>query len=329
MLSHRTNVILVLTLIVLATGMAIRKSSERAQLTREPETTTTRTAQPVSKKVLEIREVNSAYSIQPERSPARYRDLFLESENYWTYIAIARTAASAGNADAQYYISKALRYCNDQYDRYFKRSGNTLTLDEGLQHAMAQDIPYQVAQLVYDKCHEMAENLKEDPTFESAINWLYKAADAGQPLAQIDKAAILMIQEQNYRDSMTPDTVKATMATSDARPRELLRDAIASLDPAALMSMASIPINANSSDNWVVNSMAWRLVACERGYDCSEQAEWVRETCLFDTDCAPGDSGVDLINKRIAVNDQEVRNRADEINRELDDGAWSELIPDE
>jgi hypothetical protein len=119
------------------------------------------------------------------------------------------------------------------------------------------------------------------------------------------------------------------MAISDARPRELLRDAIASLDPAVLMSTASSPLNVNFYDDWEANSMAWRLVACEPGYDCSEQAEWVRETCLFDADCAPGDSGVDLINKRIAANDQEVRNRADQLSRELDDGAWSELIPDE
>ena len=63
---------------------------------------------------------------------------------------------------------------------------------------------------------------------------------------------------------------------------------------------------------------AWRLAACRRGYDCSQQAEWLRFHCGMDFNCQPYESGIDYIRRNNGADFDELERRAGELNAKLD-----------
>jgi hypothetical protein len=70
---------------------------------------------------------------------------------------------------------------------------------------------------------------------------------------------------------------------------------------------------------------AWRLAACERGYDCSDRAEWRQVMCRGDYNCQPGESAADLIHRATGNDFPEIEELASSLNAKIDAGKFDEL----
>jgi hypothetical protein len=108
--------------------------------------------------------------------------------------------------------------------------------------------------------------------------------------------------------------------------RELLRAAVESRDPEVLFTIGEVQplLNPLSTEN-DINRLAWWVVACRRGFNCSASAEWVRSVC---GDTAPCASAVDSTDRlRMLAGDDwiKVRQLAREINSKLEAREWDEL----
>jgi TPR repeat protein len=273
------------------------------------------------KEVTHERPVSARNSFSNRSASTDYRKLLDDSGNYSQYVNSILAAAKNGDPDAQYYLSKALRYCDGGYRNYLQRSGRRLTLDEGLQFAVKTHRPFDLVQTVYDRCHELMEQGPSE--IGTAQDWLDKATRSGQPAAQ-GMTAVLLLNQEALRSIGAPNP-EPSMGV-DADPRELLRAAVQSRDPEVLwnVGLAQRAIN-QSSEEKVTNQLAWWIVACQRGFDCGANADWFRLACHYDSNCAPGETGLDYLQRNASQISPVAQERAVEINAKLDAGQWNEL----
>ncbi len=256
-----------------------------------------------------------------------YRKAFAEARNYWVYAQGILPAAVAGNANAQFYLSKVIERCDQDNRMYFQRRGRNIGLDEGLQYAVKRHLSMEVAQSVYEKCHDFQEH---DPAgLGRANDWLAKATAAGQPVAQATTATKLLLQdlmENQARAAGVPDPNVNSRITDGSDPHVLFRSAVESKDPEVLFEIGAAQglLNPESIDTHA-RWFAWLLVACQRGLDCSENADWVTYGCGGIVDCIPGSSPVDRVRKLAGDEWPHVQQRAEDINAKLDAGRWDEL----
>jgi len=256
-----------------------------------------------------------------------YKKSLAGANDYWAYAHQVLPAGKAGNADAQFYLSRALERCDEDNRLYFQRRGQRLTLDEGLQYAVKRHLSIEVAQSVYEKCHQFQEN--DSAEFGSAADWLAKATAAGQPLAETTTASKLLVQEmqQNFPragDVPNPNTSPKIENASD--PRSLFRSAVVSKDPEVLFVIGDSQglLDPASSDS-NTRRFAWWLVACQRGFGCSENAEWVKKSCGDDAGCRSASSPSDRVRSLAGDQWPEVQQRAQEISAALDADQWDKL----
>jgi hypothetical protein len=210
---------------------------------------------------------------------------------------------------------------------YFQHRGQKLGLDEGLQWAVKRYLPIDVAQSVYDKCHEFQEN--DLAELGTAADWLAKATAAGQPLAEATTASKLLRQEmlQNIaRAAGVPNPDTSPRIESAADPRSLFRLALVSKDPEVLFLIGASQglLDPENSDS-ITMSSAWLLVACQRGFNCSENADWVKNSCGNDAGCRSATSPSDRVRSLAGDQWPEVQQRAQEISAALDAGQWDDL----
>ena len=256
-----------------------------------------------------------------------YKKSFAESHDYWEYAHQILPAAKAGNADAQFYLSRLLDRCAEENTMYFQHKGRILTLDEGLQFAVQRHLSIETAQSVYEKCHAFqGSDLSE---LGNGSDWLRKATASGQPLAQATTASKMLTQEmqQDFAKAggvLNPNAEEVFEGGLD--PRDLLRKAVQSKDPEVLFSIGETQALLDPSNlDKNTNRFAWWLIACERGFDCSADADWVKNTCGSDPQCASVTGPTDLVRALSGDNWPSVQQRAQEISGKLDDGQWSEL----
>ncbi len=256
--------------------------------------------------------------------PVGYAHKYQQSHNYLEFVRSAIDAANAGDANAQYYLGRALLFCSDgggPYLAYFQKKGKLLSLDEALQNSAALHRSNGFTQSIYDRCHDLREQGTE---FGTASEWLTKAADAGQPAAQSTVALTVMSDEafKAAAGSAPPSSDKM----ADARAQLLA--AVETKDPQAIWEAGEAQgfLNQSFSEK-VKNLLAWRLVSCQRGLDCSPDADWVQLDCRVDSYCAFGVSGVDYIrNAAVAESDlPAIEQLAQDINAKLDAGQWDSL----
>ncbi|HEY0341848.1 MAG TPA: hypothetical protein VGC34_13655, partial [Steroidobacteraceae bacterium] len=123
------------------------------------------------------------------------------------------------------------------------------------------------------------------------------------------------------------DPIIAQGTYTDAR--SLVRAAIESKDPEAIFEMGDlqgflrqgVPQEKSTKD-----AVTWRYVACLRGLDCGVDSEWHRQFCLWDSNCLPGESGVDYLRRTAPMlNVPDLEQRAFDLNAKIDAGAWDEL----
>jgi hypothetical protein len=255
-----------------------------------------------------------------------YKTLLAASSNFWDYAHKILPAAIAGNVDAQFYLSKVLERCSKDNKMYFQRRGVTLAEDQGLQWALQRHLSLDVAQAVYDRCHEFQDSDARD--LGGADDWLARATAAGQPLAQTTTALKLFNQralQSAQRAGGVPNPDAPPTIDSQQDSRELLRAAVKSRDPEVLFSIGEAQGYLDAPDP-TVSQFAWWLVACERGLDCSAKAEWVKIACANDPRCASFTDPSDLVRTLSGDDWNNVEQLAHEISTKLDAGQWDELI---
>jgi hypothetical protein len=156
-----------------------------------------------------------------------YKNAFAQAHSDWK---IAHDALPAANADAQFYLSRALEYCTEHNILYFQRHGKSIGLDEALQYALQRHLPIDIAQDVYDRCHEFVDH--DASELGRASDWLAQATASGQPLAQAVTATKLLMQESQHNFVMAgglPIQNDEATVTGGSDPRELLRAAVLAL----------------------------------------------------------------------------------------------------
>jgi hypothetical protein len=235
---------------------------------------------------------------------------FREAQDLWSFAEQLLERAKAGEANAQYHLFRALSYCDTLYPFYFGRKGKRRTLDEGLQLAsMRYGLSSDEARDVYHRCDRI-EGAEAHP-FGSANEWLEAAQRAGHALAMIDSAKLLA----------TKAAVSGTIDAANSRKEavRLAMEALASREPEVIFKFGDLATlffgdtERASEMQWV-----WRLAACDRGYDCTSSAEWLKFQCRFDYNCQPNDDGVEYIRRNNSQNFDSIQSKAKDLSASLD-----------
>lgn len=256
-----------------------------------------------------------------------YRQRFAKANNYWKFAHEILPAAKMNDPDAQFYLSRVLEGCAQDNKMYFEHKGEKLALDQGLQYASRRHLSVDTAQSVFDRCHEFQEN--DSTALGVAEDWLAKATQAGQPLAEATTASKMLmreLQENLAKAGGVANPNPVSPIGNGVDPRELLRAAVESRDPEVLFSIGEVqemldPTNTDASST----RLAWWLVACQRGLDCSSNADWVKKSCGDDPQCASADSSGDLVRTLAGDKWPSVQQRASDISNKLNAGQWGEL----
>lgn len=113
----------------------------------------------------------------------------------------------------------------------------------------------------------------------------------------------------------------------DADPRQLLYAAVQSKEPEVLYDIGEpYPALSPGDPDGNVVRFAWILLACERGLDCTANAEWVKYDCFpQNTTCNSASDPSDYVRSLAGNQWPEVEQRAREIGAELDQGNWDKL----
>jgi hypothetical protein len=138
-----------------------------------------------------------------------------------------------------------------------------------------------------------------------------RATATGYPQAVAEKdnetrvaATIAEAAKPNGRDASEALNRAASLAVSAA----------ASGDPDALIKMQDWVNPKTHGDEEYANLVsAWQLVACQRGYDCGENSEWLRALCVYDPQCASGQTFTDYLQRHLGERFEVVLNLAAQI----------------
>ena len=250
---------------------------------------------------------------------------FRESSDYLQFIIATLPLARGGNAEAQFYIATAMRFCRREYRAYFwdTRADRRRTLEQGLQHA-AVTFGYSMtdAKEIFAKCDALMQTDVSDFGNEEA--WLAASAEGGYALAQVTYAQDLMLVQAAPLSDLPFASVYPQAGRREAL--EYLHRAVRSKDPAVLWEIGQMNWSgAQPDEESEVRRWAWVLMACTRGADCSAQAPWTRYVCRFDPHCQPHEGTVDLIRRMAGGDFWRIEQDARELSARLDANDWSHL----
>lgn len=251
-----------------------------------------------------------------------------ETGDYYAFLIDTLPAAEAGDVNAQFNVWKAMSYCDESIRFYFVRGGRKLTLEEGLGWAIKRNLPYATAQRAYDRCRGFIEAGSAIDT-AAATRWLNAAAEHGHSVAQ-SVLAEKILEEDMLRElegASGTQNLGAHLGNLDRTktPAELMQAAVKSRDPEVLFRIGEMmPLLKPAAPDVSLQRLAWMAVACERGLDCSAQADWVAASCLT-AECASINNNTEVV--RIIAGDRwsAVQQRARQLGESLDAGRWEDL----
>jgi len=275
---------------------------------------------PTNRQDAEVKEKESRATHTSQEHP-NFTEEFRRSRDYLVFARSTLGAAQAGDPSAQYYLGKALGFCDETYQIYFRRNKRRLTLDEALEYSAEVHRSRSETRTIYERCHELESQADLKRQFGNSSDWISKASDAGQPVAQAT-VAIINLQWKQLEAAGSAAASSALQIKTDSDPHTLLMAAVESKDPEALwyIGLAQGLLNPGSATA-LQDQYAWWLVSCQRGMDCSPDADWIQMSCQD----MCGLSGPDFI--RIAAGNhwQEVERRAQEIDDKVNAGDSSDL----
>jgi hypothetical protein len=189
-------------------------------------------------------------------------------------------------------------------------------------------LPIEQARKDYDRCHRFFSEDVSD--LGDAMDWLQRATDARYAPAQAQTASLRLLQDQlkSFQRAGAVPTGYGLLPPigGDANPRDLLRSAVESLDPAAIQQVAYVISSLNpgaSPEETRINRAAWIYVSCQRGADCSFYGEPAMLNCRpTEENCMGVPEGL----LKMTNNDWgPVQERVNEINAALDAKQWDKL----
>jgi hypothetical protein len=206
--------------------------------------------------------------------------------------------------------------------------GRALSEDEAIQKAARMNGSIEWAKKFYDLCHRF---FSEDTSgFGDAMEWLQRATDNKYPQAQAQTAQLRLIQDQQMsaQKAGAVPTGPGLLPPigGDVNPRDLLRSAVASLDPDVIRDVGQLAFllnpNMSGEEKQIVRA-AWIYVACQRGADCSLFGQPSMSYCTPTDQNCPGvpEKLLELTN----YNWDAIHQRANEINAALDAKQWDKL----
>ncbi len=100
----------------------------------------------------------------PAVERADYAAQLRAASDYLGFVHSLLAAARAGDHVAQFYIFRALDYCDDGYRGYFWGRNGRKTLDDAMKWA-ATHWPYDSEEVrrVYNRCHTLMESGAQEP----------------------------------------------------------------------------------------------------------------------------------------------------------------------
>ena len=267
------------------------------------------------------RDTDAQDSLPPP--PADFRAQFQAAGDYLEFAQQSLPAARGGDAAAQYYLSRALGYCESLYEWYFiehTRDGKVRhrTLDEAQQITAVR--PFFTADEVRDiQAHCLRLRSLDDASFGTSNQWFDAALAQGYPLAQAQSAHGLALQA-----SQRGDPQKVRIAREEA-----LRLGLDSLREGDIESMIQVGdvgafLAGGDSTQASVRRWSWLLVASIRAGDSQEMQEWMRMACRIDTQCQPYETPADVVRRKAGNDLDAVERRAREINEKLESGSLTE-----
>lgn len=285
-------------------------------------------------KVASAEQLASPARPHPPPLPALTEDLaasFKHATDYAEFARRIRGDAESGKPDAQYYLEEALRYCEQNLTGYFGLgSKHPQTVDQvqarwASYHTRNPEMRQQEILDIYARCHAFLDDPAVRPELDEWRHWLDLAADNGVPAAESLKAKVLLNEYQMTQYSLNPSPTTHVDPTAPAKVHELALNALQSGDPQVLWQMADLvgvdhPQQLLTGDAALV-PLAWHLLACERGFDCSANAEWLRGACNQGATCAPGETGQQLLEQTavgLGGNWEDVKRLAREIGATVD-----------
>jgi hypothetical protein len=253
---------------------------------------------------------------QPARFASTHEAQFKEATDYLEFALAMLPRARAGDFDAQFHLYAALDYCRRGYRNYFDTGQKRRSLEEAVDEAAnrppgdAREIPK-----VHSRCRKLMESDIDE--LGEPQQWLQLAASGKHPRAQAKLAGQLASRSQRLSG------VAAARAQADARA--LVRESLASRDPAAIWEMGALTsLRADAAGGNDADAMAFAQAACDRGLDCSAGSEAAAQWCRLVPDCQPFESVQDLL-LRSSANPAALADRARRINELIDAGDWQAL----
>jgi hypothetical protein len=225
---------------------------------------------------------------------------FREAKDYAHFVAEIRPMATAGNTEAQYLTAKALKWCAQTMHLYFIRpNGEVHTLEEVQARFAARPvgISQQDLAMIYSRCQGFLESPELRKSTESWNEWLDKSADGAYPAAIAQRAANLELLILESGSSL-PHEDRGIGA--EAQAKELALSAAESGDPDAIFLMSDWVRTGNRTDDETATLInAWRILACQKGYDCGPHSDWMISVCSWNPQCADGGTYVDYFQRQL------------------------------
>ena len=256
-----------------------------------------------------------------DSTPGDYRARLRAADDYLEFAQGVLTEAQAGDPAAQFYLSRALGYCESLYEWYFVERSHDgrarhRTLDEAQQIAVAR--PYFTADDVRDiqaRCQRL-RSLDGTP-FGHSHEWFDAALAQRFPLAQAHAAFTLAVQS-----GQRGDTGKGRIAREEAR--RLAAEALRSRDTDVLVQLAEVAaaLAGEGTPEAPVRRWSWMLAASMLDEDSEELREWMRMFCRTDLQCQPYETPADVIRRQAGNDRDEVERRARQIGEQLESGEF-------
>jgi hypothetical protein len=260
-----------------------------------------------------------------------YKADLKNSKNYYDFINAALPAAQAGDADAAYYLADAMNYCQQTLQYFFLRGGKLLSVDEAIAEFARRPgkSMFEPIQRAAERCQQIWST--KTPPWGTSEEWMAKAADLGQPIAQVRTAgaALLAMRMGKVGPEGTARLGKPNEYLNVSQARAMARAAIESNDPEAIFQAGEFLLLLKpgaSQDNIQSEALVWKYAACLRGADCDNGAQWIYDACMFNNECSGSQNGLVYLQQAAsAAGLIDIESKARVLLGKIEEKRWTDL----
>lgn len=245
------------------------------------------------------------------------RRAFLESTNLMRFALDRLPQAMAGDGASQYFIYLALDQCRSYLNADYDVASANLERMMSLSDLTPEErIAWQAE---YERCRGFA--LGDWAALGTALGDDRPGAEVEYASVWFERAALA-----GYAPALAEQALRPSPYGADERAA-MLREALPGAGPEVYWLLFAHSGEAQAGEI-NVPALAWLLVACRAGQDCSEGARWYRGFVCVPEDrrCAPGQSALEYYWQAASPMERDLAwSQAFEIERHIDEGQWEHL----